>query len=164
MSASHKWRFAHEAPVIHPVIHFQAIPDTINRFSGADVSFFIPVQTARFREMARICNALPVHVFSRCLCLFWWFISNTSQWDGLHRCAKVCLITSIHVRNMLRQWRVKYWEAEFRLNTFWFESRQQSCRSPAQSKPHWNSLLGGVCCYQQFLMVNMLGCAPVWTD
>lgn len=48
--------------MIHPEIHFQAIPDAINTASERRLIFH-PERTAQVGRMARICNALLVDVF-----------------------------------------------------------------------------------------------------
>lgn len=48
--------------MIHPEIHFQAIPDAINTASERRLIFH-PERTAQVGRMARICNTLPVDVF-----------------------------------------------------------------------------------------------------
>lgn len=58
----------HEAPAIHPVIHFQAIPDAINTASERRLIFH-PAPTAQVGRTARICNALLVDVF-RAACVY----------------------------------------------------------------------------------------------
>lgn len=52
----------HEAPVIHPEIHFPAIPDAVNTASDRRLIFH-PARTAQVGRMARICNALLGDVF-----------------------------------------------------------------------------------------------------
>lgn len=52
----------HEAPALHPAIHFQAVTETINTASERRLIFH-PEQTTQVGRMARICNALLVDVF-----------------------------------------------------------------------------------------------------
>lgn len=79
--------------MIHPVIHFRAIPDAINTASERRLICH-PEQTMQVGRMVRICNALPVDVF-RAAGVY--SAEKTSQPDELHRCGRVCLITQIHV-------------------------------------------------------------------
>lgn len=58
----------HEAPAIHLVIHFQAIPDAINTAWERRLIFH-PEQTAQVGRTARVCNALLVDVF-RAACVY----------------------------------------------------------------------------------------------
>lgn len=105
----------------------------------AGASFFFWDKIVQFGKMVRICNALVVHVF-QAACVYSADLcrQRSDLSDQLHWCARVCLITHIHVQKILTQWRVKHWQEEhceriyvgcFKMSLIW-------CGGSTQSKRH----------------------------
>lgn len=132
---------AHKAPVIHPVIHFQAIPNAINTVSE---------QASHFSSKARRYSLgkwqgfvmlyhfmffkLPVFIlliYLENLSLRWASLMCQGLFDNTNTCSEYSYTVKDEILTGAAFWK----------NTFWFKSRLLSCRSAAQGNSIENSLL-----------------------